>query len=337
MFAAVIMLVLAVVAVAGLVSAIRNKRVTIDGRSRNTRGIAWLVTGVATALLLFVTWLACVYSQDPGEAKVLKSFTGEVVGTDTTEGLGFTAPWVSLVNYDIRNQVVTYVGDGEGQTGPAIPAQDMDGATATIDIVVRYSIDPASVESIYRQYGEQPNFVSRLVQNDVRAIVRNTPLLYRTNDFRLKRDEAATKMRDDLAKRWEKAGIIVDSVDLRNITYPENIEKSLQDVQTATNKANEAKANLETAKVNADIRRENAQADADYDQIVRCGAKTEEDPVTKKVRLIPLQGVECQNRLNEQVLTNKYIEALQEIAGKPGNTIVVPQGSMPMIQIPAGK
>lgn len=333
MFVAVLLGLLALVGVGAIVVAVVSKN--SRAASAATAVGCFILAGIVAAF-------SCFYSQDPGQAKVLRSFTGEVVGTDTDEGLGFKVPWVSLVNYDIRNQVVEYTGDGQDVTGPAITAQDKDGATATIDLVVRYSINPAFVDTIYRQYGSQRNFELRLVQNDVRAVVRNIPLGYATSEFRLKREEAASNMQDALAARWEKAGLLVDSVDLRDIRYPENIENSLRDVQTEINNVNKAEAELRRARVEADRTRVEAQAQADYDQIVRCGAKTElveEETDGRKrmvTKVIPLPNDQCQNRLNEQVLTNKYFEALKEIAGKPGNVIVIPEGSSPMIQLPSG-
>lgn len=359
MFAILMMVVFTALTIGGLVVALTSKKPqSTDGNYSQyrheefpKRGVSLVAAAVGAILLVVTSLFAGLYSQDPGQAKVLRSFTGEVTGTDTTEGLGIKAPWVDTVDYDIRNQVVSYIGDGSAKvrnskgeevlvTGPAITTQDKDGASASIDLIVRYSINPTSVESIYKEYGSQDNFESKMVENDVKSVVRNIPLQYSTTDFRLKREEAAAKMRDALATRWEKAGVQVDSVDLQGIRYPENIELSLQAVQEAINNANKAKADLETAKVEAEKTRVEAQAQADYDQIVRCGATTTtvqeviNGTETDVVKVIPLQGDDCQNRLNEQVLTNKYIDALKEL-GKDGNVIVVPEGSMPMLQIPA--
>lgn len=321
--------------------AAKNKSVNVDGVGHSTRGMALAVAGILTLVLAIMTYFTCVYSQDPGEAKVQRSFTGEVIGSDISEGLGFKLPWVSNITYDIRNQVVDYGGDGsgKGKTGPAIPAQDKDGATATIDVVVRYSLDPSSVESTYKQYGSQSNFESKLILNDVRSVVRNIPLKYSTATFRLNREKAALEMQSALADRWDGEGIFVETVELRDIRYPESIENSLQAVQEATNNANKAKADLETARVNAEQTRVEAQAQADYDQIVRCGAKTEivkeviNGTETNVTKVIPLNGAACQNRLNDQVLINKYIDALKEMAAQ-GNLVVIPEGFGGILNLP---
>lgn len=341
MFATILMALVAIVFVVGIIMILRNKRVNVDGSTYSTRMPATIATGIAFVLLLGLGFWNCTYSQDPGQARVLRSFTGQLVDTNTQPGLGFKAPWVDDIEYDIRNQVVTYVGDGKNQTGPAITAQDKDSATASIDIVVRYSIDPSQVADIYNKFQTQDNFVSRLIQNDVRSVVRNIPLKYSTATFRQSREAAALEIGKALSERWKNDGVIVDAVDLRDIRYPEAIENSLRDIQTAKNNAAKATADLETAKVAAEKTRVEAQAQSDYDQIVRCGAKTQ--PVTEVVngqtitatKVIPLLGAECQNKLNEQVLTNKYIDALKEIAGKQGNMIITDGKTVPMVTIPS--
>lgn len=298
-----------------------------------------IISAASFVVTVLVLGFGSAYTQDPGQAMVIRSFTGKVIGKDTSPGMGFTAPWNSTIEFDVRNQVVSYAGDGAEQTGPAITAQDKDGATATIDVVVRYSIDPERVIDIYSQYQSQEGFTSKLVQNDVRSVVRNVPLRYSTSSFRLNREQAALEMQQALSERWKDEGIFVDSVDLRDIRYPDNIEQSLQAVQEATNNANRARADLETAKVEAEKTRVEAQAQADYDQIVRCGASVTTETTTINgqettvTKVIPNVGDACQNRLNDQVLMNKYIDALKEMAAS-GNIIVVPEGFGGVLKMP---
>ena len=325
------------------------------GRNRASNKLPFTlkaISGGVTLVMLIITGLSVFYTQDPGEAKVLRSFTGEVVDTDTDEGLGMKAPWVDAVDYDIRNQVVSYIGDGNAKvknskgeevsvTGPAIKAQDKDGATATINLIVRYSIEPSSVQTNYEQYGSQQNFETKLVQYDIGSAMRIIPLQYSTTQFRAKREEAALRAKESLATRWTGKGVTVDAVELLDIRYPDGVENSLQAVQEAINNANKASADLETAKIAAEKTRVEAQAQADYDQIVRCGASIKIEKMvingkeTNVSKVIPLQGKQCQNRLNNQVLTNKYLEALKEIANKAGNIIITDGKTVPIINTPA--
>ena len=124
--------------------------------------------------------------------------------------------------------------------------------------------------------------------------------------------------------------------------FTDEVQKNLDAVQSRNAEVEQAKATLESTRIKAEITKTDAKAQADADQIQRCGATTSEviatDPVTgketKTMQVTPVPMDQCQNRLNEQVLTNKYIEALKEIADKQGNVIItdgktVPIGSLP--------
>ncbi|MBX3312330.1 MAG: hypothetical protein KF916_05480 [Microbacteriaceae bacterium] len=90
----------------GLIEKAKNEGKDLDPNfSSTTYKIA---AGVLVAGSLVVTGASMIYTQDPGEAKVIRSWTGEVTGQSTLEGLKFKAPWEDLVNYDIRNQQVIF-------------------------------------------------------------------------------------------------------------------------------------------------------------------------------------------------------------------------------------
>src|SRR5688500_13462233 len=103
----------------------------------------WTIAGgIASALLGFMllVW-ATYYTQDIGEAKVLKDWTGNLVGQELTPGAHWKDPWVDAVDFDIRNQMAAFINDGKdsynGQTpnGPQITFQDKDGVSANLDLV----------------------------------------------------------------------------------------------------------------------------------------------------------------------------------------------------------
>ena len=50
------------------------------------------------------------------------------------------------------------------------------------------------------------------------------------------------------------------------------------------------------------------------------------------VKVVPVTSDKCQNRLNEQVLTSKYIDMLREHGD---SLIVIPQGTQNLLQLPS--
>jgi len=281
------------------------------------RRIARLVSaglGVVTVILLAFTM---VYAQDPGEAKVLKNWSGAVEGQpDTTEGFSVKAPWVDAIDYDIRNQQAVYIGSGNDDyngrkaDGPQITVQDKDGVSANFDVVVRYSIRADKVADVYRDFGQQQAFRDRLINQDIRSVVRNAPSGFTTIEVLTKRGEIEKAIAAELGIRWEKAGVQVESVALQEIRYPDDVKQRYADAQNARTEIVKAQAELEAAQISAQQKVVQAQAEADANSKLAAS-------------------------LTDPILRQRYLDTLKELA-KAGNLVVVPaDGGNQIINIPA--
>jgi regulator of protease activity HflC (stomatin/prohibitin superfamily) len=309
----ILAIILVIIAITTFVIARRySARATTTG-SRLTSRIA---SGIAA--LLFVFGLAALfgstfYTQDVGEAKVLKDWTGNIVGEDVTPGADFKAPWVDVVDFDIRNQIAAYVGDGYNDyngsvpTGPQITVQDKEGVTANLDIVVIYSIKPDSVTEIYSQYLNQENFRARLIEQDIRSVVRNVPAKYGTLELLNGREQASNDIKTALERRWQSAGVIVESVSLQEIRYSDEVKARFDAAQAARIEVEKAKAELEATQVSAQQKVVQAQAEADANAILN-------------------------DSLTTRILQQRYLDTLKELAAS-GNLVVVPEGFNGLVNV----
>ena len=144
--------------------------------------------------------------------------------------------------------------------------------------------------------------------------------------------------------RWKSDCAIADNVDLGALSLDPETEKAIRKRNKAVIAVDTARSELDKANINAERTKVIAKADADSDQIVRCGAVVTE--VTKIIagkettatELTPKEGVACEERLNAQVLYAKYLEAIAKI-GKNGNmVVVVPEGAnAPDLILPPNK
>lgn len=275
--------------------------------------LARLISAGVALLTVILLAFTVAYTQGPGEAKVLKTMTGAVVGEDTTAGLSFKAPWVSTVSFDTTNNLVAFVGDGStsynGQkaNGPQITFTDKDGATADFDVAVTYSLQPDAVAEIYTKYRNQENFVSKLVEQDVRSVSREVPAKFGTLELLTNRDKLSAQLRDALVAKWEGKGIIVDQVSPQEIRYSDDVKKRFDGAQGARVDNEKAKAELETATINAQQKVVQAEAEADANRKLAAS-------------------------LTEPILRQRYIDALSK-----SQFIVVPDGGNNIINLPAGK
>ena len=307
-------------------------------------------TAIAGTVLSMVVLIPSIfYTQDPGEAVVLRSFTGEVVGSDSSSGLGFKVPWVDNITFDIRNQRIEMYSNagGQGPDGARISAGLTGGSNAYFSIVVRYSIRPDKVRSVYDEYKSEDNLLDREMRPATRDEARNATATYEPFTIKERRVQLSLDIEERLSERWEEIGIVVEGVDIGEITLDEATEQAISEVNVSRSQVESARNNLEASRIEAESMRVIAQADADADQIIRCGADTQQitEVISGKevetTKVTPKEGDDCQDNLNEQVLTVKWLQTL-EILGRDGNlTIVVPNTSdgldlQPRIDLPIG-
>lgn len=271
-------------------------------------GAGLLALVIGGGMLIFSSF----YTQEVGEAKVIKNWDGTIAREDTTAGPDWKFPNQEAIDFDITGQQAIYKLNGQGSenekvNGPEITAQDKDGVTSNIDVAVRYSIKPDSVSEIFTTYKSQENFVTRLIDQDIRSVVRNVPSNYSTVDVLAKRTELEAKIVADLKSRWEKQGVIVDSVALQGIRYPQVVQDRFTDAQNAKTQVVQEQAKLESTKISAQQRIVEAEAQAEANRLLAAS-------------------------LTPEVLQSQQLSTLEKL-GASGNVFVVPNGSNPLIQV----
>jgi len=185
--------------------------------------------------------------------------------------------------------------------------QDKEGVTADIDITVRYSIRPDAVTEIYKRYGSQENFVSRFIENDIRAAVRTVPAKYQTLELLNNRAQVELDIVDYLEQRWTAQGVTVETVSLQEIRYSDDVKKRFNDAQAARIEVEQAKARLEAAEVNAQQLIVSATAEAEANRILAAS-------------------------LTPSILQQRYLDTLKELA-KAGNLVITDGNYNPILQV----
>jgi len=280
-----------------------------------SRAARWLAAGLFFLAIVF-TLFSSFFRQDVGQANVLRDWTGNIVGTETASGLHPKAPWVDAVTFDVRNQRAVFVSEqqaGEGDNiggspdGPQITVQDAEGVTANIDIAIRYSLDPAAVRDIYSAYANEENLRTRLIFNDIRSVVRSVPGKFTTIQMLTDRNAVQEDILKALTARWKDDGIIVEDVALQEIRYGEQVTSAYAAAQEAQINVQTEEAKLEAAKVSAQQKVVQAQAEADANKILAAS-------------------------LTDAILKQRYLDTLKELAAA-GNLVVVPEGFNGLVNV----
>lgn len=270
-----------------------------DSRFAGGWTIAGSVLVGALGFLMFI--FSTYYTVEPGEAKVLKSWTGEVIGSESVVGPHWKDPWVDAIDFDVRNQLAVFLGDGN-QTyngaptnGPQITFTDKDGVTANMDLVVLYSIRPDKVVELVEEYQSQDDFRTKVIEQDIRSVPRDVPGNYTTIQMLTDRPAVTADIRRLLEAEWKDKGVVIEDVSLQEVRYSEGVRQRFEDAQNAQTEVVKAEADLAKAKIDAQQQVVQAQAQADANAILSAS-------------------------LTPQILQQRWIDA---IAGS--NTIIVPQ------------
>lgn len=252
-----------------------------------------------------------VYSQDVGETVILRNLGGSLGNSTTDAGFHFKAPWQSVIAYDIRNNLVNFYGDteykydGGSAQGPDVTINDSSGASADIDIQVNYSLDADKAAYLYSEYGTQSNFTQNYVSNDLRSVAREVAGQFDTITLLTDRSKFTTAVQEKLSEKWNAIGLTVEQVSVQDIRYPDSITSKYAEAQAAVIAKQQALNEQETAKVNAETKKIEAQGEAEANDVLS-------------------------KSLTPEVIQQNYIDTLSKI-GEHGNLVVVPNGSTPLI------
>jgi len=282
---------------------------------------------LAGLCLLISGW----YTQSPGDVVVIKGLGGDIDHVDTTAGAGFTMPWNKTSTFDITNQKIEMFTNsgGDGADGAAISAPVEEGTNVDVSVTVGFSQRSECIEDIVRNYRTESQMRERALRPGLRSEVRKATARYSAFEIKQHRGDLETDIAEQLNERWhDNICAEVESIDLGDLKLDETTEAALSRVTERQAGVQEAQAELEAANVRRQEVKVNALAAAEQDQITRCGATTEvvtEEVAgveTEVVEITPVPLARCQNLLNEQVILNNYINALEEI-GHDGNLVVV--------------
>jgi regulator of protease activity HflC (stomatin/prohibitin superfamily) len=264
------------------------------------------VLGVIAAVVMI--FFSTVYTQEVGEALVVKNADGTIAREDITPGMELKAPWQDTISFDIKGQQALFKLDGKATSeaeqvdGPTITVTGTDKVPVDVDIAIRYSISPDKVSEIYTIYKTEDALFQRLISQDIKSVVKDAANPFTVDTLIADRAGYSKAITDALKTRWEKQGIIVDSVALQTVRPPQSI----------------------LDRINA--------SQASQQQLIQAQADTKVKEEQARQRVIEAKGIaDANNTLNgsltDNVLKDKYIEALKNAK----SLVVVPNGSTPMV------
>ena len=144
-----------------------------------------------------------------------------------------------------------------------ITALTSDGQQIRVGMTARFMIAPGKAAWIVQNLGTEREYVEKVVKTEIRGSGRRVPTRFAAYDLYTKKSyEAQQALFDEISPKFEKNGLILDEIVIRNITFTPEYAKTLEEKQIALENITTEKNKLEQEKIRKEQKIVAAEADA---------------------------------------------------------------------------
>ncbi|MEG4014235.1 MULTISPECIES: prohibitin family protein [unclassified Microcoleus] len=190
----------------------------------------------------------------PGERGVMMRF-GKVQDAILDEGIHPILPiFTSVKTLSVRVQKTDLKAD----------AASKDLQSITTDLAVNWNVDPAKVNQVFQQVGDEEKIVTSILSPAISEVLKAATSKKTAEEIITKRTELKTEIDNSLKKRLEPYGVIVRDVSLINFGFSPEFSKAIEAKQIAEQEAKQAEFTVKkaTQDAQAQINRAKGQAEA---------------------------------------------------------------------------
>ena len=117
--------------------------------------------------------------------------------------------------------------EGQVQGDDAISVLSSDGLEVQIDLSVLYRLNPLKAPYILQNIG--PDYENKIVRPVTRTAIRDNAVSYQAVDlYSTKRQEFQAKINESITANFEKNGLQVQQILVRNISLPASVKASIE-------------------------------------------------------------------------------------------------------------
>lgn len=194
------------------------------------------ISSVAIVVLLFLLSFTTIKS---GEVGIRVRF-GKVV-SKTNEGVNFKVPFIERIE-----RMNIKVQKAEVRTN----SSSKDLQEVDMSLAVNYKVDSKKAVNLYKTVGTgyREVILEPAIEESIKAVTSK----YTAEELITNRSEVSQKSMEELSKKVEKYGIIVNDFNITNFNFSEEFNKAIEEKQVAEQKVLTAKQELEKEKIEAE-------------------------------------------------------------------------------------
>ena len=263
-----------------------------------------IVTGVVIVLVI-ICGFACTERVPAGYVGVVYNMSGGVTGETLNQGWHIVSPTknVTLYSIGIEQSYLTSDSKGDSKEDESFSTPTADGKSLTVDLEFSYKYDVNRVTDVFTQFkGASGKEVKDIfIKPKMIAWTQEVTAKYPVTDvFGDKRQELNEALDTYLKEKFDKYGIIIDTVNFTNISTDPETQEAIQKKVNAQQELELAKIQKQTAKVDAEKEKEVAQINAEKAKIEAQGKADAE--------LIKANAEAEANKKIAESLTDRLIE-----------------------------
>ena len=230
-----------------------------------------IVTGVVIVLVI-ICGFACTERVPAGYVGVVYNMSGGVTGETLNQGWHIVAPTknVTLYSIGIEQSYLTSDSKGDSKEDESFSTPTADGKSLTVDLEFSYKYDINRVTDVFTQFkGASGKEVKDIfIKPKMIAWTQEVTAKYPVTDvFGDKRQELNEALDTYLKEKFDKYGIVIDTVNFTNISTDPETQEAIQKKVNAQQELELAKIQKQTAKVDAEKEKGVAQINAEKAKI----------------------------------------------------------------------
>lgn len=263
-----------------------------------------VVTGIVIVLII-ICGFACTERVPAGYVGVVYNMSGGVTGETLNQGWHIVSPTknVTLYSIGIEQSYLTSDSKGDSKEDESFSTPTADGKSLTVDLEFSYKYDINRVTDVFTQFkGASGKEVKDIfIKPKMIAWTQEVTAKYPVTDvFGDKRQELNEALDTYLKEKFDKYGIVIDTVNFTNISTDPETQEAIQKKVNAQQELELAKIQKQTAKVDAEKEKEVAQINAEKAKIEAQGKA--------EAQLIKAEAEAKANKEIAESLTDKLIE-----------------------------
>lgn len=271
------------------------------------------ISGILLLLYIIVNGFITIAT---GEVGIVTRF-GEVTGRTLNPGAHFIIPIVDQVITYNTKKINYETAPAEKQRASSADYKDfpvdtntLDGQPVELDYTVRFSVDPIKAKWVAQNIGSEEDLVEKVVKTESRIWARNIPRKYEAEKLYTGEGSmlAQNEIFEALKPVFEKNGLLLDTVGIREIQFDEQYVNAIQAKQ------------VEQVKI--EIERN----------------KAEQEKFKKEQRITAAEGQAREQELQRQTISNELLQKMliEKWDGKYPNYLIIGDSEKFILPLPQG-